>query len=147
MANKLPVLGIPTHDIEIEPYRSKITINSPIYSLIPAGRGELSWMRHGIGKSDGLNETSIGISSPTKLVERFEPGALLCGEACDLMNELVEPSRFAGVTTTSAGSTRDPNSILDIASAFFESGKSSPYDQLRPIYARPPSISQPKTPK
>ncbi|GIT18079.1 MAG: hypothetical protein CM1200mP39_08850 [Dehalococcoidia bacterium] len=42
---------------------------------------------------------------------------------------------------------RDPNWLIDIAQRMFQAGKATPYEQLRPIYARPPSISQPKQAK
>ena len=41
-------------------------------------------------------------------------------------------------------SGRDPYSLLDIAMASFSDGMTTPYEELRPIYARPPSISRPK---
>ena len=43
---RLPVAGVPTHKIEVEPYLAEIDSGTPIYSLIPAGRNEISWSRH-----------------------------------------------------------------------------------------------------
>jgi tRNA threonylcarbamoyl adenosine modification protein YeaZ len=149
VARKLPVLGVPTHAIEVEPHRGSVSSRIPVYSLIPAGRQELSWMRHG-GTLDGADtDSQTGVSSADELLGRLEPGALLCGEACDLVVGLVEESRFAGsVEPEFAGhapfARRDPNALLDIAVAEFRKGTSTPYEELRPIYARPPSISRPK---
>ncbi len=138
IAKQLPVLGILTHDIEAKPYISDVTITSPLYSLIPAGRNEISWKRH-----DLSTELTIGIASPEELSELLEPAALICGEACDLMAGLVDQSQFRGHEAP----TRDPKSIIEIAAAKFNSGSSTPYEELRPVYARPPSITKPKTPK
>jgi tRNA threonylcarbamoyladenosine biosynthesis protein TsaB len=135
VARQLPVLGISTHEIEAEPYRSDLDAGIPLYSLIPAGRNEVSWTRHHVE-----TEPTIGVSAPEDLVAQLEPDAVLCGEACDLVAGLLDESRIRGHEAP----TRDPISILDIAIRKLESGISTPYEALRPIYARPPSISQPK---
>jgi tRNA threonylcarbamoyl adenosine modification protein YeaZ len=152
VAKKLPVLGVPTHDIEVQPFRAQITRESPVYSLIPAGRNELSWMRHcetrpTETRDNTDSESQTGVASPEEFLGRLEPGALLCGEACDLMTGLVEQSRFAGFRNHEPPARRDPISILDIAVAKFGAGIVTPYEELRPIYARPPSISRPKPAK
>ncbi len=140
IANHLPVLGISTHEIEAEPHEASAGADTPLYSLIPAGRNEISWTRHSTG---GQTESKTGIAAPEQLAQQLEAGALLCGEACDLMAGLVEASRFRGHEAP----TRDSNSILDMAIRKFESGLSTPYEELRPIYARPPSITKPKPAK
>jgi len=135
---QLPVLGIPTHDVEFEPHRNLVSSDTPVYTLIPAGRNEVSWTRHAID-----SELKTGVTSPSELAQSLEPNALLCGEACDLMTDHVMQSKILGHPPP----TRDPSSIIDIALAKFDSGLSTPYDELRPIYARPPSISTPKPAK
>ncbi|MCH7983194.1 MAG: tRNA (adenosine(37)-N6)-threonylcarbamoyltransferase complex dimerization subunit type 1 TsaB [Chloroflexi bacterium] len=149
VAKKLPVLGVPTHDIEVGPFRDLVVSGIPVYSLIPAGRQELSWMRHSETPDDVGPDAQTGVSSPQDFLDRLEPGALLCGEACDLMVGLVEDSRFPNFGTPKfaehgPGAQRDPNSLLDIATEKFGAGASTAYEELRPIYARPPSISRPK---
>ena len=138
VSKKLPVLGIPTHDIEAYPYLAEVTESAPLYSLIPAGRNELSWSRNTPG-----NQADIGVLAPENLVSQLEPGAILCGEACDLVAGLVDPSQLRGGDSV----TRDPDVIIDIAIKQFALGVTTPYEELRPIYARPPSISKPKPPK
>tara|TARA_B100000029_G_scaffold125560_2_gene119102 strand:+ start:6812 stop:7360 length:549 start_codon:yes stop_codon:yes gene_type:complete len=135
---KLPVAGIPTHDIEVMPLLSEIKSDTPVYSLIPAGRNQISWTRH---SRDAAVET--GIADPKELADMVETNALLCGEACEIMKGIVNESQLK----TTNLPTRDPNSLIDIAQRLFEAGKATPYEQLRPIYARPPSISQPKRAK
>ena len=138
VSKKLPVLGIPTHDIEAHPYLAEVTESTPLYSLIPAGRNELSWSRNA-----PRHEADIGVLAPENLASQLEPGAALCGEACDLMAGLVDPSRLLGRDSF----TRDPYVILDIAIKQFALGVTTPYEELRPTYARAPSISKPKPPK
>lgn len=141
ITRQLPILGIPTHSIELEPHASYLDDDTNVYTLIPAGRNEISWVRHTRDSNDG--DTATGVHSPEKLTEMLEPSALLCGESCDLMAGLVDLSRFKG----SAAPTRDPNSLIDIALRSFEEGLVTPYSELRPIYARPPSISKPNPAK
>ncbi len=136
VSKQLPTLGVPTHDLEVEPHTSMIEPDRPVYSLIPAGRNEISWIRHSVEV-----DQSSGIHAPDELAALLEPGALLCGEACDLIAGLVDQTRFLDHKPP----TRDPDALLNIASRKFDSGISTPYAQLRPIYARPPSISKPKT--
>ena len=141
VSKKLPVLGVPTHDIEVEPFLELITREAPVYSLIPAGRGEISWARHSVAP-DGVDlDVHTGLGAPEELLNGLEPDALLRGEACDLMVGLVEKSRFMKGGQISL---RDPNSLLNIATEKFGAGVTTPYEELRPIYARPPSISQPR---
>ncbi len=157
IAKHLPVLGVPTHDIEIAPFGQLVTTGIPVYSLIPAGRQEISWTRHSENSGTVSLDVRTGIASPQAMLNLIEPDALLCGEACDLMIGLIGESRFArfaesGSTEPDAlkqvpEATRDPNSLLDIAIAKFEAGISTPFEELRPIYARPPSISRPKSAK
>ncbi|MBN4064284.1 tRNA (adenosine(37)-N6)-threonylcarbamoyltransferase complex dimerization subunit type 1 TsaB [Dehalococcoides mccartyi] len=136
--HKLPVVGILTHDLELEPFADSLGAETPIYTLIPAGRNEISWTKHDLAKSP-----ETGVASPEELVSKLEPTALICGEACDLMAGLIDQDRFRGT----ASPTRDPNSLIDIAIRKFESGLSTPYEELRPVYARPPSITKPKPAK
>ncbi len=140
VVRQLPVLGIPTHDIEAAPYLSEAIPDAPLYSLIPAGRNEISWTRH-VSGSD--TDTTKGISAPEELSSQLEDGALVCGEASDLMAGYSAPSQFRGSTAP----TRDPNILLDLAIAKFDAGISTTYEELRPIYARPPSISKPNPAK
>ncbi len=143
VAKQLPVLGVPTHDIEATPYLSELESKSSLYSLIPAGRNEVSWARHSVDDGCSAGVAASGVSAPDDLAGQLEGGAILCGEACDLMAGLVDQSQFRGHQAP----TRDPNLILDIAFEGFQAGNSTPYEELRPIYARPPSITKPKPAK
>tara|TARA_Y100001936_G_scaffold250388_1_gene303051 strand:+ start:1279 stop:1944 length:666 start_codon:yes stop_codon:yes gene_type:complete len=138
VSSQLPVLGVTTHDVELEKHADLLGKDHVVYTLLPAGRNEVSWTRH--SKSD---KVKFDVSSPEFLADRLEANAVICGEACDLMVGHVDSKVFRG----SDAPTRDPNSLLDIATRKFAAGESTAYESLRPIYARPPSISKPKTPK
>ena len=135
---RLPVAGVPTHKIEVEPYLAEIDSGTPIYSLIPAGRNEISWSRH-----NSTVETEKGVATPEELAGLIETNALLCGEACEMMAGIVDQSRLKARDVPK----RDPHTLIDIAQRMFADDQATSYEQLRPIYARPPSISQPKRPK
>jgi len=138
VANHLPIIGLPTHDIELHPFSSLLSSEYPVYTLLPAGRNEVSWTRHFIDVCP-----STGVLTPDKLALQIEPNSILCGEAYALMASIVDKSHFRDQTTP----TRDPNSVLDIAQVKFDAGHSTPYKELRPIYARPPSITEPNPAK
>ena len=138
VGNQLPVLGIPTHIIEVHPHRKAISSDRPVYSLLPAGRNEISWQRH-----DGRPDSETGVASPEELADHLGPEALICGEASELMVELLVPSRILD----NKSPIRPPDSMIDIASAKFRAGVEMSNEQIRPIYARAPSISRPKSAK
>mgnify|MGYP001303251261 CR=1 FL=1 len=138
VANQLPVLGIPTHIIEVHPHRKSISADRPVYSLLPAGRNEISWQRH-----DGRADSETGVAAPEELADHLGSEALVCGEASELMVELLVTSRILDTGSP----TRPPDSMIDIASAKFRAGVEMSSELIRPIYARAPSISRPKSAK
>ena len=88
-------------------------------------------------------ETEKGVATPEELAGLIETNALLCGEACEMMAGIVDQSRLKARDVPK----RDPHTLIDIAQRMFADDQATSYEQLRPIYARPPSISQPKRPK
>ena len=138
MPRDLPVAGVPTHEIEIEPYLDR-PADSPLYSMLPAGRKALAWTRF-----DGTGEPQeVGLATPEELVRLLEPDARICGEGAELMIGLVANEAIIGRQPP----TRRPASLLRIASRMFERGEATDPAALRPIYARAPSISTPKPPR
>ena len=72
--NNLPIIGIPTHDIQLEPFRKKLENNINITSIISAGRNEVSWKKYNI------NEINSGVSVFEKLIETSGKEDMFCGE-------------------------------------------------------------------
>jgi tRNA threonylcarbamoyl adenosine modification protein YeaZ len=134
--NDLPVAGIPTHSVEAERYLADASKSAPLFSVIPAGRQELSWAMFD-GSSDGPAET--GLCSLDQLVTAMPANARVCGEAAEALVGKVPPEMIAG----SQPPTRKPASLIRLAASRFEAHGPTPPASLRPIYARPPSITKP----
>ena len=136
----LPIAGVPTHTVEAERYLQEASADAPLFSLIPGGRREIAWARFD-GASDRPAE--IGLSSVEDLVALLPSEARICGEAAEALEGKIAPAAFAG----SRPPTRKPASLLRLAVRQFESSGPTPPAELRPIYARPPSISKPNPAK
>ncbi len=138
LPRELPTVGIPTHMLEAHPFLDRATTETPVVSLIPAGRNELSWAAF-ISK-EPAHET--GLAAIEEIPEQFNEKALFCGEGADAITGMVSGDRIL----SSASPTRSPLSLLEIADQRFSAGKATPPTELRPIYARPPSITMRKVP-
>ena len=136
MPRSLPVAGVPTHAIEAEPYLSRLTQDVALYSILPAGRNELSWAKF---TPPDASLAESGLCPVTEFVGLISANDYVCGEAAEQLAGKVPPERIIG----SRPPTRKPASLITLAQCRFESvGPTSP-TALRPIYARPPNISNP----
>ena len=137
----LPIAAISTHEIEVAPYIGKVGRDTPLYSLLPAGRGEIAWAMYVNGRED-----STGLAPPEKLAVDVPPDSLFCGEAAMMMANVVAHERVL----TNGPPTRDPAALLALGRKYFaqfaqnDSGARQP---VRPQYVREPSITWPKPPK
>jgi tRNA threonylcarbamoyladenosine biosynthesis protein TsaB len=141
MPRNLPVAGIPTHSIEALPFLELASSETPIVSLIPAGRNEVAWAR--FDQPDSTTATATGLAAPGKLVGQLPPGTLFCGEAAETITDLVEAERIL----VDRAPTRSPIALLELATASFDGDDSASATVLKPIYARTPSITMQNTPK
>lgn len=138
LPHDLPLVGIPTHLIEAYPYLERASASTPVISLIPAGRGEFAWAKFNTGNA----EPEIGLIPATEIAALLTPGSKVCGEGTELIGELVARD----LILCGDPPTRSPISMLEIASHRFEKNAVTPLSELRPIYARPPSITTRKKP-
>lgn len=138
LPNELPVIGIPTHLIEANPFLKHASASSPVISLLPAGRGELSWAKFTSNSSDHEE----GLNTVVELIAELEPDARLCGEGTELLTGKVDPERIL----CGEPPTRSPITMLEIATHKLADDHTTPLAELRPIYARPPSITMRKKP-
>lgn len=138
MPRQLPVVGMGTHLVEAHPFREHASASSSLYSLLPAGRGELSWMRFDTAAA----EPKTGLGTVEELTADIAPGTRFCGEGVELLRGHVKPE----LLLSGEPPTRSPSNLLAIATDRFVSGEVTPPHELRPIYARPPSITMKKTP-
>lgn len=129
----LPVVGIPTHEIEAHPFREYAATSSPLISLLPAGRSELSWCRF----ETVAAEPETGLGTPDEIVAAITASTRLCGEGAELLDGLVEKEQIL----SGESPTRSPVHMLEIAAQRLSAGEATPLTELRPIYARPPSIT------
>ncbi len=139
MPGNLPVVGVSTHRVEAQPFLDSASASVPLISLLPAGRGELSWARF----ESPEGEPEIGLCSAEALKELHTSQSQYCGEGCDLIRGQIDNSAIL----IGDSPTRTPKSLLDIASERFQLGGTPPLSELRPIYARPPSVTMPKQPR
>ncbi len=142
LPGNLPVVGVPTHSIEAFPFLESATTSSPLISLIPAGRGELAWARFQSALVE-IDEPETGLSTIDELLTDLPPGSLLCGEGVELLPRNIDPEKIL----SGEPPTRSPVALLEIVNARIETGELTPITELRPIYARPPSITLPKRPR
>lgn len=134
----LPVVGVSTHHIEARPFFEHALSSSPLVSLLPAGRGEVAWARF----LSPTAEPETGVSDIASLIGSGEQAARYCGEGTELIRGKIDSSRIL----SGQSPTRSPSVLLTIAQERFKNGEQTPLAELRPIYARPPSITMPKQP-
>ena len=139
MPGDLPIVGVPTHAVEAMPHLSDASSESPVVSLIPAGRGELSWARF---DSDSSDPVEIGLSSVEEFVATLPASTRVCGEGVELLRAHLSADRFL----SGDAPTRSPATLLRLARRAFDDGDATPPEGLRPIYARPPSITMRRQP-
>ncbi|NQW16193.1 MAG: tRNA (adenosine(37)-N6)-threonylcarbamoyltransferase complex dimerization subunit type 1 TsaB [Chloroflexi bacterium] len=139
LSNDVPLIGVSTFLVEAWPY---LGTDSNIVALIDAGSSGVAWGRYAPQdhRANAL-PAERGVSVVSEMVAQVPPGTLFCGEPCDALADLVEPSRILSTESP----TRSPLSLVEIATALHASGEAVAEDDLQPDYARPPSISKPRT--
>jgi tRNA threonylcarbamoyladenosine biosynthesis protein TsaB len=141
MPNDLPVAGVPTHSIEVLPFLESASSETPVVSLIPAGRNEVAWAQ--FDQPDSTVAADTGLAAPGKLGDLLPSSALFCGEAAEMMTDFVEAERIL----VDSAPTRSPIALLELASASFDDRNGTSPTVLKPIYARSPSITMQSAPK
>ena len=134
----LPIAAISTHEIEVAPYVDRVGRSTALYSLLPAGRGEVAWAKYVDGK-----EVAAGLAPPEKLAADVPPDSVFCGEAAMMMANVVEHGKLL----TNGPPTRDPAALLALGRKYFAQSIYGTQQPVRPQYVREPSITWPKPPK
>ena len=135
--NNLPIIGVPTHDIQLEPFRKKINNNTNITSIISAGRNEVSWKKYSI------NEITSGITTIQQILENSGANDMFCGEYFNEKNIVDLPKKSILLEKI----VRDPKTFNNLAKNMFIDGSYKEYNKIKPIYSREPTISSPKRKK
>ena len=134
----LPIAAISTHEIEVAPYVKMAGRDTALYSLLPAGRGEVAWAKYVNGE-----EVAAGLAPPERLAADVSPASLFCGEAALTLSVEVERERLL----TDGPPTRDPATLLELGRKRFAEGGDGTRQPIRPQYVREPSITPPRPPK
>ena len=122
-------------------HRPYLGSESNIIALIDAGSSGVAWGQYAPQDNGIVTEpVERGVNTFAEVVSRAPESALLCGEPCSDIDDLVSPSRIL----SREHPTRSPISLIEIATALHASGEAIADDDLEPDYARPPSISKPK---
>lgn len=78
-----------------------------------------------------------------EIIAALPANSQICGEgAVALLGRITNTQLLSGNAPT-----RSTESLLILARQLIEHGEVTPHAKLRPIYARPPSISKPNPPK
>ena len=103
----LPIAAISTHEIEVAPYVDRVGRSTALYSLLPAGRGEVAWAKYVDGK-----EVAAGLAPPEKLAAGCPTGFRLlrrsgdddgeCGGARQIAHEWSADPRSRGAPCVGA---------------------------------------------
>lgn len=132
----LPVVGISTYDLEVFGSRSE---GETVFAVVNAGSAGVAWARYDRSAAEG--RTASGVESPESLVARAPDRALFCGEGSSRLEGIAQAESIRNATPP----TRDPAALVTLACRQFERGAPSDPATLAPEYARPPSITRPKS--
>jgi tRNA threonylcarbamoyladenosine biosynthesis protein TsaB len=138
LANRLPLVGVPTLDVVAEPHKVQ---RLPICALLQAGRGRFAvghyhryrgrWRRRGAFQITTLAEVCSQVAEPT----------LFCGEIeTEHTEQLRQQLGLDALVADPAGSLRRAGYLAELAWARLARGDSDEVDQLAPIYLHHPQI-------
>ena len=133
------MVGIPTHYLQAYAHTKSGGVNGvsdAVVSLIPIGRDQLSAAKYAmpLGNIDASSEHEI-VSFADIASRREAEEVGLCGEG--------QLAVLASLNLESGANPRRPEAMLEIAEATIRDGLERYWD-IRPIYAREPTITRPK---
>ena len=131
---EIPIVGIPTSDVEVEPY---INISQNIIALVPAGRERAYVARYVDGD---VNEEDIVVRSYDEMNFDEIEDPFFCGEGLKSVLESEYAHIINGKHASDVPPTRNTSVLVKLGYGKFESGKIDDAMSLEPIYVRSAQI-------
>ncbi|MED6296400.1 MAG: tRNA (adenosine(37)-N6)-threonylcarbamoyltransferase complex dimerization subunit type 1 TsaB [Chloroflexota bacterium] len=131
---EIPIVGIPTSDVEVEPY---INISQNIIALVPAGRERAYVARYVDGD---VNEEDIVVRSYDEMNFDEIEDPFFCGEGLKSVLESEYAHIINGKHASDVPPTRKTSVLVKLGYGKLESGKIDDPMSLEPIYVRSAQI-------
>ena len=131
---EIPIVGIPTSDVEVEPY---INISQNIIALVPAGRERAYVARYVDGD---VNEEDIVVRSYDEMNFDEIEDPFFCGEGLKSVLESEYAHIINGKHASDVPPTRKASVLVKLGYGKLESGKIDDPMSLEPIYVRSAQI-------
>lgn len=131
---EIPIVGIPTSDVEVEPY---INISQNIIALVPAGRERAYVARYVDGD---VNEEDIVVRSYDEMNFDEIEDPFFCGEGLKSVLESEYAHIINGKHASDVPPTRNTSVLVKLGYGKLESGKIDDPMSLEPIYVRSAQI-------
>ena len=131
---EIPIVGIPTSDVEVEPY---INISQNIIALVPAGRGRAYVARYVDGD---VNEEDIVVRSYDEMNFDEIEDPFFCGEGLKSVLESEYAHIINGKHASDVPPTRKTSVLVKLGYGKLESGRIDDPMSLEPIYVRSAQI-------
>jgi len=138
LARKLPVVGVPTLDIVIQPHRTQ---RLPIWAILQAGRGRICVGYYERSRGKWGRQEPYRLTTVDALCDLVKEPALFCGELSASEVELIRRRLDLIVTiATPAHSLRRAAYLAELAWQRLARGEADDAASLSPIYLHHPQI-------
>lgn len=136
LAQKLPLVGVPTLDVVAHPHKSQ---KLPIWAILRAGRGRICVARYARWRGRWRRQGDYELTTLEELCDRIEKPALLCGEI-DAHDAEAIRQRLDPVATIAApaASLRRAAYLAELGWQRLDRGDADDAATLSPLYLHNP---------
>jgi tRNA threonylcarbamoyladenosine biosynthesis protein TsaB len=139
LARKLPIVGVPTLDVVMQPHTAQ---RLPIWAILQAGRGRVCAGYYVRRKGRWRRRGPLRLATLDKLCDEVKEAAIFCGEidtqGCDLIRQRLGAE---AIVATPAASLRRAAHLAEIGWQRLRQGDSDNAATLSPIYLHHPQIN------
>ena len=129
----VPLVAVPTLDVEAEPY---LGLGMPVHAVMTAGR-----TRRYLGRFLEGKHPEYGVIEDEDLASQTTEKTVFCGEGlADVKEILTARLGNRAVLTRAAPPTRRPGSLAALAYARLQRGDTADVESLQPLYLRSAQI-------